>query len=70
LAVLCIRCDAEKSVNGLLAIPSGIRDTVLSNTSFWPYLNQFIKTMKPLVDAIGNLESRQTTLTDCMLKLI
>ncbi|KAI0349849.1 hypothetical protein OH77DRAFT_1507314 [Trametes cingulata] len=38
--------------------------------SFWSHLDQFIETTKPLVDAIGNLESRQTTLADCMLELI
>ena len=26
--------------------------------------------MKPLIDAIGNLESRKATLADCMLELI
>lgn len=34
------------------------------------HLNQFVKTTKPLIDAIGNLESRQATLADCMLELI
>ena len=38
--------------------------------TFWPTISQFIRTVKPLVDAIGNVESREATLADCMLELI
>jgi hypothetical protein len=37
---------------------------------FWQQLDQLIKTVKPIVDAIRNLESREVSLADCMLKLI
>jgi hypothetical protein len=37
---------------------------------FWQRLDQLIKTVKPIVDAIGNLESREVSLADCMLELI
>ena len=70
LAAICIRRDAQKSVKGLSIIPERIRQTVLANDRFWTMLNQFVRTTKPLVDAIGNLETRQATLADCMLELI
>ncbi|KAI0082441.1 hypothetical protein K474DRAFT_1694307 [Panus rudis PR-1116 ss-1] len=35
-----------------------------------PVAHQIVKTCKPLVDAIGNLESREATLAECMLELI
>ncbi|RPD67877.1 hypothetical protein L226DRAFT_548734 [Lentinus tigrinus ALCF2SS1-7] len=68
---ICYRQDAEKSTNGLSIIPKAIRETVLGGTeTFWPLLNQFIRTTKPLVDAIGNVEAHDATLADCMLELV
>ncbi|KAG2058709.1 hypothetical protein BDR06DRAFT_980167 [Suillus hirtellus] len=44
--------------------------TVLHDLQYWKLLNQLVKTLKFLVDAIGNLESWEATLADCMLELI
>ncbi|KAJ6628795.1 hypothetical protein B0H10DRAFT_2209241 [Mycena sp. CBHHK59/15] len=40
------------------------------DVDYWNKLDQLIRVCKPLVDAIGNLESRDVTLADCMLELI
>jgi hypothetical protein len=44
--------------------------TVLHNVWYWKLLNQLVKTVKFLVDAIENLESCEATLADCMLEFI
>lgn len=67
---ICIREDAQRRVDGLSSIPRDVIDLITSNASYWKILQQFIKTCKPIVDAIGNLESRNVTLADCMLELI
>jgi hypothetical protein len=36
----------------------------------WDHVNQLVWTIKPLVDAIGNLESHKASLADCMLELL
>jgi hypothetical protein len=43
--------------------------TILTDPEYWHRLNQLIKTCKLLVDAIGNLESCDATLANCMLEL-
>jgi hypothetical protein len=43
---------------------------VLQDEEFWPHLRQLVKVIKPIVDAIGNVEARDTGLADCMLELI
>jgi hypothetical protein len=43
---------------------------MIRDATYWQLLQQLIKTCKPLVDAIGNLESRDATLADCMPELI
>ena len=45
-------------------------EIVIRDSRYWALLEQLIKTCKPLVDAIGNLESREANLADCMLELI
>ena len=65
-----IRRDAQRSVNKLSAIPLNIQSAIVGASAIWPQVDQFVRTVKPLVDAIGNLESRDTTLADCMLELI
>ena len=45
-------------------------EIVIRDPCYWIQLEQLIKTCKPLVDAIGNLESREANLADCMLELI
>jgi hypothetical protein len=43
---------------------------VVNDDGHWSYVRQIIKICKPLVDAIGNLESREANLADCMLELL
>lgn len=43
---------------------------MLHDRTFWQWLDQLIKTVKPIVNAIGNLESREVSLADCMLEFI
>jgi hypothetical protein len=43
---------------------------VLHDLKLWTGLSQLIKTTKPLVNAIGNLESWEASLADCMLGFI
>ncbi|KAH9916114.1 uncharacterized protein BXZ73DRAFT_53938 [Epithele typhae] len=66
---LCVREDAQRAVNNLSPIPPTIRAIVLDYTNFWPRIAQLVRTTKPLVDAIGNVESRNAGLADCMLEL-
>ncbi|KAH9910897.1 uncharacterized protein BXZ73DRAFT_57504 [Epithele typhae] len=65
-----MRPGAIRAVGGLSTIPPTIRTIVLDHINFWPHLSQLIRTAKPLVDAIGNVESRDSGLADCMLELI
>ena len=70
LGQICVRPDAQKKTNNLSPVPPDIIKVVLTDSEYWPHLNQLVKTCKPIVDAIGNLESRDATLADCMLELI
>ncbi|KAJ6470538.1 ribonuclease H-like domain-containing protein, partial [Mycena sanguinolenta] len=70
LSIICLRPDAQKKTNGLSAVATDVISTVLHDATFWPLLRQLTRVTKPIVDAIGNCESRQATLADCMLQLI
>ncbi|KXN82464.1 hypothetical protein AN958_02533 [Leucoagaricus sp. SymC.cos] len=70
LGQLCLRSDAQCQQHGLSAVPNDIITTVLNDSEFWSQLGQLIKVAKPIVDAIGNLESREANLADGMLELI
>lgn len=70
LGQLCLQNEAQRRQNGLSAVPADIVAVVLTNTNFWARLNQLVKVAKPLVDAIGNLESHDANLADCMLEMI
>ncbi|KAJ7120599.1 ribonuclease H-like domain-containing protein, partial [Mycena crocata] len=70
LSITCLREDAKKKTNGFSAVAADVIKTVLNTPNFWPLLNQLTRIAKPIVDAIGNCESRQTTLADCMLELL
>ncbi|KIK78108.1 hypothetical protein PAXRUDRAFT_17058 [Paxillus rubicundulus Ve08.2h10] len=67
---ICIHPDAQRKVNNQTAVAADIINTVLYDCFYWQWLEQLIKTTKPIIDAIGNTESRQTSLADCMLELI
>ncbi|KAJ6591908.1 hypothetical protein B0H10DRAFT_1729894, partial [Mycena sp. CBHHK59/15] len=62
--------DAQKKTNGLSPVVPDVITIVLNTPEFWPLLNQLTRITKPIVDALGNCESRQATLADCMLQLI
>ncbi|KAI0310028.1 ribonuclease H-like domain-containing protein [Amylostereum chailletii] len=70
LTSICLRPDAAKKMQGLSEVSKDVRNTVLYDAAYWPHLDQLIRTTKPIVDAIGNLESRDAMLADCMLELI
>lgn len=57
-------------MNGESPIASDVVEIILHQRNYWKCLEQLVKTTKFIVDAIGNLESRQTSLADCMLELI
>ncbi len=67
---VCIRENAQRKINGLSPVAPGVVETVLRDGEFWQHLRQFHQTIMPIVNAIGNLESRQATLADCMLEFI
>ncbi|KAG1814443.1 uncharacterized protein BJ212DRAFT_1300720 [Suillus subaureus] len=48
--------NAQKKTNNLSPVAPEVIKTVLSDMEYWPHLGQFIKTCKPIVDVIGNLE--------------
>ncbi|THH03924.1 hypothetical protein EW145_g5898 [Phellinidium pouzarii] len=64
LHTLCERPDAQKPRNGLSAIPTDIIQLVTQDLNHWDLTDQLLRICKPLVDAIGNLESRDATLAD------
>jgi hypothetical protein len=70
LSHICIRPDAQKKTNGLSPVAPDVIGIVLRDKDFWPHLKQLVKVIKPIVDAIGNVEAHDAGLTDCMLELI
>ncbi|KAF9230404.1 hypothetical protein BU15DRAFT_83675 [Melanogaster broomeanus] len=67
---ICLRPDAQRKVNNQSPVAADVIDTVLHERFYWQRLEQLIKTTKFIVDAIGNVESHQSSLADCMLELI
>lgn len=65
-----MRPEAQKKTNNLTPVASDVITTVLYDPLYWKRLEQIVLTVKSLVDAIGNLESRQASLADCMLELL
>jgi len=57
LQQICVHPDTQWKTNGLSPVSSNVIDTVIHDPNYWSCLEQLIKTCKPLVDAIGNLES-------------
>ncbi|KAI0056370.1 hypothetical protein BV25DRAFT_1978033, partial [Artomyces pyxidatus] len=67
---VCIRDDAQRKIGGLTPVNAAVVETVLYDRTHWALNDQLIRTCKPLVDLLGNIESRDATLADCMLELI
>ncbi|KAJ7666864.1 ribonuclease H-like domain-containing protein [Mycena polygramma] len=70
LSITCLREDAQTKTKGLSAVSKDVIEIILQTPTFWPLLSQLIRVAKPIVDAIGNCESRRSTLADCMLELL
>ena len=70
LTQICVQPDAQRKTNGLSPVLAEVIQIMIWDSQYWSLLKQLIKTCKPLVDAIGNLESHNANLTDCMLELI
>ncbi|KAF9000108.1 ribonuclease H-like domain-containing protein [Cyathus striatus] len=62
LYILCSRDEAQRAVNELSPIRHDVLASVLEV--------EFIRICKPLLDFIGDTESRDITLADCMIQLI
>ena len=60
----------QLKLGGLFTIPADICSAVVGDSLIWPHVEQFVWTVKPLVDVIRNLELQDTTLTDCMLEFM
>jgi hypothetical protein len=70
LQSICCHPDATgEEKTGYSTVNEDVITTVFTN-QFWQSLDQLIRIAKPLVDAIGNLESRDCTLADCLLEMI
>ena len=58
------------TTSGFALVSAKVIKIVLHDEHYWDYLQQPIDVYKPLVDAIGNVESCDATLADCMLELM
>ena len=57
-------------MGGLSPVNKDVIETVIMNENHWNLNQQIIDICKPLVDIIGNVESRDANLADCMVELI
>jgi len=70
LSHICFQPDAQKRMNNLSPVAADILNIMLHDLEYWQQPNQLIKVTKLLVNAIGNLESQEASLANCMLELI
>ena len=68
--VVCNRTDARQKTEGFSPVSPDVLNIVVREPEYWDMLAQTICICKPLVDAIGNIESRDATLADCMIELL
>ena len=66
---LCSCDGAQRKINGLTPVNKDVVTTVFDLLR-WRMTDQIIRICKPLVDIIGDVESQDSTLADCMLQLI
>lgn len=59
-----------RSRGGLSPVNKDVIEIVVLNNGHWDINRQIIDICKPLVDIIGNIESRDANLADCMVELI
>ena len=70
LMVVCNRQDARQKIDGFSPVSPDVVSIVIRDTEYWDALSQIIHICKPMVDAIGNVESRDATLADCVIELL
>lgn len=70
LIQLCQREDAKKKTNGFSPVSSDVIEIVCWDKHHWNLNTQLIRFTKPLVDMIGDLESRDASLADAMIQLL
>jgi len=70
LRSICVRRDAVRSVGGLSPVNKDVIEIVVLNREHWDLNQQIIDICKPLVNIIGNVESRDANLADCMIELL
>lgn len=70
LSIICIQPDAVRKTDGLSPVAPDVISIVIRDEEFWLGVEQLIKTMKPVVDTIGDCETREASLALCMLELI
>ncbi|THH17104.1 hypothetical protein EUX98_g9191 [Antrodiella citrinella] len=67
---ICLRDDAQKKTNGFSPVNADVVRIVCWEKDQWDLNEQLIRYAKPLVDMIGNLESRDASLADVMIELL
>ena len=70
LQSICVRKDAMRPQGGLSPVNKDVIETVVMNKDHRDLNRQIIDICKPLIDTIGNVESRDANLADCMVELI
>lgn len=66
---ISIRPEAQRKIDGLSPIAPDVLE-IIWRKKHWDITDQIVRFCKPLVDAIGNLESRDATFADCMLEIL
>ncbi|KDQ15260.1 hypothetical protein BOTBODRAFT_108857 [Botryobasidium botryosum FD-172 SS1] len=70
LRQLCEHPDAQRKVGNFSPVSKDVLQTILRDLNHWDAVAHLLQYCKPLVDAIGNLESREASLADCLLELL
>ncbi|KAG2058781.1 hypothetical protein BDR06DRAFT_1003955 [Suillus hirtellus] len=70
LSHICLWEDAQKKIRGLSPVAPDVIAIVLRDLDFWAAIDQGIKVAKPIIDLIGDEESRKSSLASCMIGLI
>ncbi|KAF8589854.1 hypothetical protein K439DRAFT_1651449 [Ramaria rubella] len=71
LRITCsLKTNTESCWYALILQALNVLNTVICDLDHWNHNSQLIHTCKSIVDAIGNLKTRDCTLADCMLELL
>ena len=70
LTITCTWPDAMRRTDGFSGVAAPVIHIIIRDDEFWPAIVQLIKTCKPLVNMIGDSETRDASLASCMLELI